>query len=199
MAGMQQNQIVGIAGPNGSGKDTVMEFLSANYEYLFMSATDMLAAELKKRGLPLDRIHKSELSAEWRREQGYGVIVQKAYEAFMQQATTYRGLVVGSLRHPAEADVIHELGGIMIWVDADPRVRYERIQAVDRGRGAEDRISYEQFLADEEREMHRQGNDEATISAADVKAKCDITLFNENDMIALEEQIRQLLKLEKSV
>lgn len=191
---MNKTQIIGVSGTNGSGKDTIMEFLSASYEYLFMSATDMLQAELVAKNLPTDRLHKSELSAQWRREHGYGVIVQKAYEAFEQQASTYTGLVVGSLRHPAEAEAIHELGGMVLWIDADSKVRYERIQSNDRGRGIEDQISYEQFLADEAREMHPTG-DAATLNIAAVKELSDITIYNDTDIAGLERQLVEALGL----
>lgn len=194
---MSKNYIIGVSGTNGSGKDTIMEFLSANYEYLFMSATDMLQAELLAKNLPTDRLHKSELSAKWRRQHGYGVIVQKAYEAFEQHASTYTGLVVGSLRHPAEAEAIHELGGTVLWIDADPKVRYDRIQSNDRGRAAEDQISYEQFLADEAREMHPTG-DGATLNIAAVKELADITIYNDTDIAGLESQLSAVLHLPKS-
>lgn len=179
-------QIIGVAGTNGSGKDTVMQLLSSKYEYLFISATDLLTAELEKRGDPTDRLHKSALSAEWRREGGMGVIVQKAYETWQQQASTYKGMVVGSLRHPGEADAIHELGGTVVWVDADPRVRYDRLQhnLEARGRAIEDAISFEQFQADEAREMHPTG-DAATLNVAAVKERADIFLDNGADDIAV--------------
>lgn len=190
-------QIIGVSGANGSGKDTLMELLSTKYEYLFMSATDLLTAELKKRGEPTDRVHKAALSAEWRREFGMDVIVQKAYEAWEQQASTYKGLVVGSLRHPGEADAVHELGGTMVWIDADARIRYERIQAnADaRGRAAEDAISFEQFLADEEREKHPSG-DAATLSTEAVKQRCDIFLDNGGENIEqFQATVEQALQL----
>jgi dephospho-CoA kinase len=177
-------QIIGVAGTNGSGKDTLMQLLSSKYEYLFVSATDLLTAELEHRGEPTDRAHKAVLSAEWRREHGMGVIVQKAYETWEQQASTYKGLVVGSLRHPGEADVVHELGGTMVWIDADQHVRYDRIQAnaEARGRAAEDAISFEEFVAQEAREMKPIG-DEATLNVSAVKDRCDVFLDNGGDNI----------------
>jgi dephospho-CoA kinase len=189
-------QIIGVAGTNGSGKDVLMEFLSAKYEYLFVSATDLLAAELQKRGEPTDREHKAALSAEWRREGGMGVIVQKAYETWEQQASTYEGLVVGSLRHPGEADVIHEIGGTMIWLDADPRIRYERITGAMRaGRGHEDNVSFEEFLAHEEREMHPVG-DAATLHMAAVKERCDVFIDNGGeDITAFQTDVEKQLNL----
>lgn len=181
-------QIIGVSGTNGSGKDTLMLLLSSKYEYLFVSATDLLTAELECRGESTDRAHKAALSAEWRREFGMGVIVQKAYETWEQQASTYKGVVIGSLRHPGEADAIHELGGTMVWIDADQRVRYERIQAnaEARGRAAEDAISFDEFVAQEAREMQPTG-DAATLNMSAVKERCDIFLDNGGDDIRIFE------------
>ncbi len=188
-------KVIGVSGTNGSGKDTVMQLLSSKYGYLFISATDLLTAELERRGDPTDRLHKAALSAEWRREGGMGVIVQKAYETWQRQASIYKGLVVGSLRHPGEADAVHKLGGTVIWVDADERVRYERLQRnlEARGRVIEDAISFEQFKADEAREMHPSG-DGATLNVAAVKERCDIFLDNgADDMAQFQASVEQAL------
>lgn len=188
-------KIIGLSGTNGSGKDTVADLLAQKHGWLAVSATEMLAAELTVRGLPLDRSQKSKLSAEWRREHGMAVIVDRAYGAYMAHPDRYKGLVVGSLRHPAEADRIHELGGIMLWVDADPKVRYGRITGADRGRGAEDSKPYEHWLADEEREMSPEG-DKATLDMGGVRERADIVCVNnDNDIDAFRRQIEQLLGL----
>lgn len=182
--------IYGVGGTNGSGKDTASNVL-AKYGYFVGSATDMLAAELKKRGLPTDRVNKRTLSAEWRREHGMAVVVDKAIEA--ARAAGYSKLIVGSLRHPSEADRVHELGGKVIWVDADPRVRYARITSNDRGR-VEDKKTYEQFLADEEAEK-RQTGDAATLSTEAVKERSDIFLNNEGSVEEFEAAVIEALKL----
>ena len=177
-------KIIGVSGSNGSGKDTIMHLLKQKFGFLSVSATELLAAELILHDKPTDREHKAALSAEWRREHGMGVIVQKAYEAWQREAHEYPGgVVVGSLRHPGEADKVHELGGTVIWIDADPRIRYERIQANMReGRALEDLITFEEFLAQEEREMHPTG-DAATLDMASVKERADIFMDNGGDSI----------------
>lgn len=180
---MSRPLIIGVGGTNGSGKDTVMRLLADKYNLLFVSATDLLAAELTRDNLPTDRLHKAELSAAWRRESGLGVIVKKAYETYQSQADKYAGLVVGSLRHPAENDEIHALSGKVLWIDADPKLRYDRVQVKDRGR-VEDRVSFEQFMAEEEREMHPVG-DVATLNVAAVKEKADLTILNEGSLETL--------------
>lgn len=93
---------------------------------------------------------------------------------------------MASMRNPGEADEIHSQSGLMIWVDADPKLRYDRVQMniSKRGRESEDKVSYEQFLADEAAEMHRPaGGDGATLSMADVKSRCDIFLTNDGDSL----------------
>jgi len=177
-------KIIGLAGTNGSGKDTVAHLLAERHGFLFAGATEMLAAELIKRGLPTDRMHKSQLSAEWRRKLGMAALVDKAMEQINANPDKYKGIIVGSLRHPAEADRVHELGGTMLWVDADQRIRYDRIQAnaLARGRAIEDNKTFEDFLADEVREMHPEG-DAATLNMSAVKDRADIFLQNNGNDI----------------
>ena len=188
-------KIIGIAGTNGAGKDTVAEMLVERYNFYFASATDMLTAGLKERDWPIDRTHKSRLSAEWRRQYGMAAIVDRGVELYKAVETEYEGLVIGSLRHPGEVDRVHELGGTVVWVDADPKVRYDRIQSNKReGRKHEDEKTFEDFLADEHREMHPEG-DAATLNGAAVKEKTDLVLLNnENNISAFKDQIEVSLK-----
>lgn len=193
----QKVTIYGFSGTNGAGKDTVADMLKERHKYYVASASEMLAEELRERGLPVDRVHKSRLSAEWRRKYGMDAIVDRAYVHYQAHKDKYEGMVVGSLRHPGEADRIHELGGKMIWVDADPKVRYKRVtaDAHARGRPEEDDKTFEEFLADQEREMHPEG-DHATLHIAAVRDKSDIFLTNNgNDIEAFKDVAEKQLGL----
>jgi dephospho-CoA kinase len=174
-------KIIGIAGTNGAGKDSVGLILAEQQGYLFVSVTDVLRAELKRRGLPIDREHMRNLSAEWRREFGYGVLIDRAVDAYQSAMATgtYNGMAVASLRNPYEVDRVHELGGEVWWIDADARLRFDRIQrnAATRARAGEDEKTFEEFLAEEEAEMHSSG-DAATLDMTAVRDKCDRSLQN---------------------
>jgi cytidylate kinase len=186
-------KLLGISGTNGSGKDTIGHMLSERHGWLFISVTDMLRDEARKRGQPVEREVLRNISAEWRREGGLGVLVDKAVEIFEANKDKYKGLVMASMRNPGEADRIHELKGQMIWVDADARVRYDRIQAnaFNRGRASEDTKTFEQFLSEEEAEMKRSG-DEATLDMLAVKERSDIFLTNDgNDIDAFKDYVEQ--------
>lgn len=194
---MQAYKLVGLSGTNGAGKDAVGLLLSQKHRFLFISVTDVLRDELRRRGEPIDREHLRALSAEWRREFGLAVLVDRAVQQFEAVRSQYEGLVIASLRNPYEADRVHELGGTMLWVDADPKIRYERIRsnAAERNRGGEDDVTFEQFLAQEEAEMHTSG-DAATLDMASVRDRSDLTLMNNsNDLAALDADVVATLKL----
>lgn len=185
-------KIIGIGGTNGAGKDTIGELLASQYNYLFISVTELLRAELRTKNLPVDRGNLSNLSASWRREFGLGVLVDKSLAEFEKVKASYVGLAIASLRNPGEVDRVHELGGQVIWVDADPKIRYQRVQNANRGRAGEDDKTYEEFLAEEAAEMEYSG-DKATLSGAAVKAKADIFMTNDGDLSKLKGQLDQLV------
>jgi cytidylate kinase len=81
---MSDVKIIGISGSNGSGKDTVGHILANQFGYLFISVTELLRAEARKRELPVEREVLRTISAEWRREQGLGVLIDKAVEHYQQ-------------------------------------------------------------------------------------------------------------------
>lgn len=178
--------VIGLAGTNGAGKDTVGHLLAEHHGYLFISVTDLLRNEARRRGLAVERENLRAISAEWRRELGLGVLVDKAVAEFEVARGKYKGVVMASLRNPGEADRVHDLGGTMIWIDADPEVRYERVQANKalRGREGEDDKTFEQFLAEEAAEMRSLGGDAATLNMAAVKERCDIFLENSHEDLA---------------
>ena len=190
-------EIIGLSGTNGAGKDTVGELLAEHYGYLFVSVTELLREECRKRGLPIERQHLRTISAEWRRQYGLAVLVDRAIEQYEAAKDTYRGIVMASMRNPYEADRIHELGGTMVWVDADPRVRYERIQAnaASRGRAGEDNRTFEEFLAEEQAEM--QGSDDkAGLDTLAVKERSDVVISNDTtDMNILVKEVEKSLGL----
>ena len=170
-------KLIGVGGTNGSGKDTLSRILADDYGWLFISASeDLIIPELKKRGLPIERENMRDLSAEWRRDLGLGAIVDKA--AGKLGSENYKGLVISSLRNYGEADRVHELGGKVVWTDADPKVRYERI--FNRRQGDKDKKTYEEFLAEEQAEKVHAG-DEATLSWQGVKDRADIFITNDSD------------------
>lgn len=184
-------KIIGLSGTNGSGKDTVGQILQEEYGYLFVSLTDILRDELIKEGKPTERENMRELSARWRKEFGLGILIDKAIEILKSKNQVYNGLVMASIRNVGEVEHIHGLNGIMIWVDADPKIRYQRVTS--RNRSSEDEKTFKDFLKEEQDEMRVYG-DETTLAVGEVKKLCDISIQNNFDNFeSFKEKIRATL------
>jgi dephospho-CoA kinase len=190
-------KIIGLAGTNGAGKDTVGHILADKHGYLFLSVTDLLRAELERQEIPVTRENMRALGNRWRRERGPSVLVDEAVVSYEAVKDRHEGLAIASLRNPGEADRVHELGGTVLWVDADQRLRYERIQtnAASRERKGEDLKTFEQFQAEEATEMNKPaGGDEATLDMSAVKTRADVVLVNDKDGLeTLPDDLNKLL------
>lgn len=191
-------KIIGLSGTNGSGKDTIAHMLTERHAFLFISGSDLLRQEARARGQEPTREILRSISTEWRREAGHtGVLIDRVVAQYEEVRDQYPGgLVIASLRNPGEADRVHELNGTVVWVDADQRVRYDRIQthAAERGRTGEDDKTFEQFVAEEAAEMTTTG-DAATLNMSAVKERSDIFISNDgNDIEAFKDQAETELK-----
>lgn len=182
-------KIIGLAGTNGAGKDAVGELLAARHGYFFYSLTELLREECRRRGIPETRENTRMISTEWRRESGnLAVLIDRSMDVFEQAGglSKYKGFVMSSYRNPGEVDRLHELGGSLLWVDADPRIRYDRIQknAAARNRADTDNKTFEQFQQEEYDEMHpKTGADAAVLNTAAVKQRADIFIANDSDSL----------------
>ncbi|HSE29050.1 MAG TPA: AAA family ATPase [Candidatus Saccharimonadales bacterium] len=187
MVNKQRLKIIGLSGTNGSGKDAIGTILADQFGYFFISVTDALREEAVRRGWTAERKYTSIVSTDWRREFGLAVLVERALQKYQQAGgdQKYKGVVMASLRNPFEADKVHELGGVVIWVDADPEVRYSRTvkNVALRGNRGDESASFEHFLADEAAEMRATSNDDNGLNMSAVKQKADLTLLNNSDSL----------------
>lgn len=179
---MKLPKIIGIAGTNGAGKDTLGELLAELSGYKFRSVSDILREELTTQGIPHEREHMRALSTQWANEHGHGVLSVKTIEAYVEEEKRegYKGLAIGSIRRPAEAEAIHQEGGLVIWVDADKRTRYDRIQANNRGR-SDDAHSFEEWSKHEDTEMQPIDGEPGSMNMLGVKEIADIHIDNNFD------------------
>lgn len=176
---MKLPEIIGIAGTSGAGKDTTGHLLT-KYGYKFTSLSDTLRAELDVQGLKHTRENLRSLSSEWHREHGAEYLTLRTIMKYENEKESfgYKGLAIGSVRRPAEAKVIQEHKGIVLWLDADRQVRFDRIQAAHRGR-AEDAATFEQWCADEDAEMTPPADDDGSaLNMAGVREMADVTIDN---------------------
>jgi len=178
---MKLPEIIGIAGTNGSGKDTLADLRFDRLGVEKVSLSDILRSEATKRGLDHGRENLSAISTAWGREFGAGALSLMTIRNYWDTRTDETtGLSIVSVRRPDEASAIQQEGGTVIWVDAEREERYARIRAGMRGR-IDDLVSFEEFGEQEDREMYPGSDDPFVLNMAGVRDIADVHLTNDFD------------------
>lgn len=141
-------KIIGITGTIGAGKGTIVDYLVNNYGFKHYSVRDYLIREAKKQELPLNRDTYVKIANELRALHSPSFIIDELYK---EAAQTGENAIIESIRTSGEIASLRTKDNFSLWaVDADPKIRYERIVA---RQSETDQISFEIFLANEQREM----------------------------------------------
>jgi len=178
--------IIGITGTDGAGKGAVVECLVA-HGFTHYSVRSLIVAEIKSRGLAVDRPNMKLIGNAMRAKHGGAVMVQKAAELAAQAGVvTY---VVESLRAVDEVKLLHANGGHLLAVDADQTVRYQRIH--DRG-SETDQITFAQFVEQEQAESGSQNTAEQNKTA--VMQMADHTFYNQGTIKELHQKVEEWLQ-----
>ena len=178
--------IIGLTGSFGAGKGCVADYLVNKKGFAHFSARSFITAEVQKRGLPLNRDTMTVVANDLRKINGPSYI----FEQLVKQAKEHGGdAVIESIRAVAEAKYIKEMGGVVLGVDADPKIRYERIVA----RGSEtDHVSFEEWHEQEKRESKPDDPTKQDIFGA--LRESDVVIMNVKSIELLEAEIEDFLK-----
>lgn len=181
---MKLPEVVGVAGTNGSGKDTFAYHRSIKAPCKHVTVSDILREHLRAEGIPLERKNLSDLSRQWREESGdHGILVTKTIHTYICEKALigYRGLSVVSIRHPQEAMRIKEHDGVVVWVDAEPGRRYERVSNSVRGR-VDDQKTFDEFIEEDADMYPGDDADPARVNMGAVRDEADIHIYNNFDL-----------------
>ncbi|MFA6503287.1 MAG: AAA family ATPase [Candidatus Paceibacterota bacterium] len=177
--------IVGVTGTNGSGKGTVVDYL-VQKGFAHYSARDFIVEEVQRRGLPVNRDTITVTANNLRELHGPAYVV----EQLLARAGETRGDVgIESIRTVGEARVLKASGAILIGVDADPALRYER--AVQRA-SVTDAVDFDTFVAQEKRELTSEDPNKQNVLG--VMALADYTLHNDGTLAELHAQVDEVLQ-----
>ena len=179
--------LIGITGTNGSGKGTVVDYLVMEKGFLHYSARDFITAEINRRGLVVDRTSMRLVANELRANYEPAYIVKQLFEQAVTD--TCEKVVIESVRNIGEAGFLKAHDAILIAVDADQKLRYERVQS---RRSATDQVDFETFVHHEEREMNPVGPHDMDIRG--VMAMSDVTILNDGSLEELHAQLEKVLK-----
>ncbi len=177
--------IIGITGTLGAGKGTVVKHLVHEKGFKHFSVRDFLNEEIARRGLPSNRDTMTSVANDLRAMHGSGYIS----EQLMARAQKDGGdAVIESIRSIGEAEYLKAHGGLMWAVDADIKLRYDRIA---KRMSETDRVSFERFVADEQREFTNADPTKQNLSG--VMKISDAIFRNDGSVEELNAQIDQAL------
>jgi dephospho-CoA kinase len=178
--------IIGITGTDGAGKGTVVDYLVSQHGYTHYSSRDFITEEITRLGLPLDRSQLRLTANDLREQFGNDVIVRKAYEK--ADAEHQDSVVIESIRALAEVEYLKAQGGILLAIDAEPEVRFARVQ----GRRSEtDQVTYEQFLAHEA--LENNDPNPHGMQKAKVMQAADYTIKNSTNKKDLAREVEKFI------
>ncbi len=144
--------ILGILGLNGSGKDTVADYMVKKYGFAHEDFGQEIRDELKVLGKNhLDRNEMVVLANERRAELGGDYWAKR----LIAKHPNEENLVITSIRNPVEVAFLKSKGTVLVEVFTDIKTRYartvERVKSDPNAHG--DISSFEDFKAKEEREL----------------------------------------------
>jgi dephospho-CoA kinase len=177
--------LIGITGTMGAGKGTIVSILVERYAFVHYSARAFLIKEIERRVLPVNRDSMIEVSNDLRTKHGADYMIRTLHAQAKEDGCN---AIIESVLTTGEAQYLKEQGALLIAIDADRRVRYERITS---RQSETDRVSFEKFMEQEERKMH--SDDPSKHNVAGVMALADIHLMNNGTIESLESELRRLL------
>ena len=178
--------IVWITWTIGAGKGTIVDYLIQKKWFQHFSVRAFLIQEIEKRGMPVNRDSMVIVANDLRSTYGPAYIIEQLYE---QAKISQKNTIIESIRALGEVEALKGKENFHLFaIDADHKIRYER--AVLRW-SETDKVSYDEFINNEEREMNNTDPSKQNI------AKCmqlaDHVFTNNGTLEELHKQLEDVI------
>lgn len=177
-------QIIGITGTFGAGKGTVVDYLIKQKNFKHYSISEYLKEELVKKNIEINRTNLQDVGNMIREKFGPSYITE---QLFLSAQSNKDNAIIESIRNPKEAEFIKQHGGKLIAVNADQKIRFERIK---ERQSEKDSVTFEEFQKQEEREMKNSDPNVQNLSKCIEMA--DYIINNDGSLENLYEQIEKI-------
>lgn len=178
--------ILGITGTDGAGKGTVVKYLKEK-SFVHLSAREIWVEELKKQNRPINRNNMRLVANVMRGKYGNDFFIAHYLKKVEQEGLN--DVIMESVRALAEVETLKKHGGILLAVDADQSVRYERVQ---KRRSETDQVTFGQFKAHEELEANDP--DPHGMQKEQVIKRADYVISNDGTLEDLNIEIEKVLQ-----
>lgn len=177
--------IIGITGTLGAGKGTIVETLKER-GFTHFSVRDFLVKQIEQRGLEVNRDTMTMVATSIRQEHGADYLIRCILEEASKQG---KNCVIESIRHQNEVALLKNARNFYLFsVDADLKTRYERILL---RKSATDNVSFETFVANEQREM--TARDDKGQNIGECMTLADYRFLNNSDMNSLKAEVNRVV------
>ena len=174
--------VIGITGTLGAGKGTIVEYLVNTYNFQHYSVRDFITEVIVSRNMPVNRDSMTQIGNELRANHTPSYIAE---ELFKTAEKSGRNCIIESIRAVGEVEALRKKDNFVLFaVDAEPKLRYARIS---ERKSATDNVTFEEFIANEQREM--QSTDPNKQNLQKVIALADFVFNNETNKENLYKQV----------
>ncbi len=176
-----QKLVIGLVGEIGSGKGTVVdvfEELFPNKKIITIKFSDILADLLKILYMPKTRDNLQKMAIAIDEMFGAGTFnyaVRRRIEGIDADIVFADGV-----RWPADEKMIRDMNGIMIYVTADQKIRYQRV-IVRKEKEGEDATAFEKF--------QKQDTMKNETFIADIGSRADHRIVNEGTLDEMKQEV----------
>ena len=178
--------IFGITGTLGAGKGTVVDYLVKEKAFIHYSVRQFLINRLESEKKEVNRDTMVDLANALREKHGADYIARDLYKKAAENNTN---CIIESLRTVGEINALREKEDFyLLAVDADAKLRYQRINL---RKSETDNISFEEFVANEKREM--QNDDPNKQNLKNCIEMADYQIDNNGSVNALHQKVEEII------
>jgi len=183
-----KNLLIGLTGRMGSGKGELVKILE-NKGFKKTSLSDMVRAEVRKRGKEVTRGEMQDIGNELRKNGGAGILGKLVKELIEKNEPA--SWVIDGIRNPAEVEFLRKLPDfILLGVEASTDILLSRIKSRERDT---DKISDEEIKSVLDREWGI-GEPPDGQRVGDCMKIADYIIKNEGSLENLDIELNKILE-----
>lgn len=175
-------EILGVLGKPGAGKDTFCDFFKRNNSSVeVLKFSDSLTEALKIFLSDVKREDQQWLVNELRDRFGEDILAKAVKKKIKNSDSDF--ILLNGVRVQDDFEMVKEVGGKLVYIQTKPKLRWKRMK--ERGEKKDDDVSYEKFLeldkGRSEREIEKIGK------------KADFTIKNNKSKEELEKEVIKII------